>query len=175
MTNTAPSLAPLARDAAPAAILEGLLGYVLRRAQLRVYADLAQALLVVGLRPVTFSVMAIIESMPGLNQAAVGDALGIRRANLVAIAVELETAGWILRAPSSQDRRQYVLSLTHSGHAQMQQAWPVVRAHDARIAATLAEVDRHRLLDALRQTAPGRAVCPVPRSPVPSMQRKARV
>ena len=133
--------------------LGGLVGYRLRRAQLVVVADLADALAPLGLRPVTFSVLVVVGGTPGLSQAAVCDALGVQRANFVALAVELERRGLVSREPSPTDRRQYALRLTPDGRRVLKRAWQVVDAHEARLAARLGAGGRARLLALLESLA----------------------
>jgi DNA-binding MarR family transcriptional regulator len=139
------------RDGAEAGSVElgplgELVGYRLRRAQLAVFADFVAALAGLELRPATFGVLAVLERNPGSSQAAIGDALGIQRANFVALAGELERRGLVARAPSRLDRRQNVLRLTGAGRRLVGRAWTVVQAHESRITAGLqgAEVERLR-------------------------------
>jgi DNA-binding MarR family transcriptional regulator len=139
-----------AERAVDVSALENLVGYALRRAQLRLYADLNRVLGALELRPVTFSILAVIEANPGLSQAAVGDALAIQRANMVALASELEKQEWIERSESASDRRQYVLHLSREGQKVMRRAWDVVRAHEERFLAQLSTGSRQRLLSLLR-------------------------
>jgi DNA-binding MarR family transcriptional regulator len=126
--------------------LGDLVGYRLRRAQLAAVAELGAGLAPLGLRPVTFSVLVVVGGTPGLSQAAVCDALGVQRANFVALAAEFEQRGLVSREPSPTDRRQYRLHLTADGRRALKRAWEVVEAHEARIAARLGVGGRRRLL-----------------------------
>src|SRR5216683_7394854 len=74
------------RRSPAAADLAGLdqhVGYMLRQAQLAVFADFISSQRGAVARPGQFSILALIGSNPGLSQTQVCSALGIKRANLV--------------------------------------------------------------------------------------------
>jgi DNA-binding MarR family transcriptional regulator len=133
--------------------LDELVGYGLRRAQLAVFADFVEALADLDLRPGPFSVLVVVDANPGLSQAAVGDALGIQRANFVPLAAELERRGLLARAPSVTDRRQNALRLTPDGRRLLRRAWAAVNAHEQRVAGRLDRDGRQRLLALLGAVA----------------------
>src|SRR5690606_7319292 len=97
--------------------LAELVGYSLRRAQLAVFQDFIVKMKDFALRPAQFSVLAIIQANPGLKQSQVSEALGINRANFVALLDELEHRNLARRAPSPDDRRSNALYLTPQGEA----------------------------------------------------------
>ncbi len=134
--------------------LDELVGYALRRAQLRMYGDLVRSLEPLGLRPVTLSVLCVIDSNPGMSQVAVGDAIAIHRANFVSIAEELIKRGWIQRSTSKADRRQYSLSLSRAGAEVLKAALKVVGAHEERLLAGLSVAERKRLKRMLENMLP---------------------
>jgi DNA-binding MarR family transcriptional regulator len=134
--------------------LGDLLGYALRRAQLRMLVDLKRSLEPLRLRPVTFGVLAVVEANPDLSQVGVGTALDIQRANLVGIIAELESRGWIVRGDSPVDRRQYSLRLTSEGSRVLKRAWSVVRAHEERLLIRLSARGRRRLMSMLVDLMP---------------------
>jgi DNA-binding MarR family transcriptional regulator len=101
--------------------------------------------------PAQCSVLLIIEKNPGLTQTQVSDALGIKRANFVALFDGLEARGLAQRA-SASDRRSYALQLTPRGRAMLRKIHAVSDQHEQKISAGLSEADRHelfRLLNAL--------------------------
>ena len=55
------------------------------------------------IKPAQYSILTIIERNPGLKQAQVCDALGIKRTNFVAMIDELERRGLVRRAESPGD------------------------------------------------------------------------
>ena len=140
--------------------LNHLVGYLLRRAQLRLSAELAVSLSPLGLRPVTFSVLAVISESPGLSQAELGDRLGIKRANVVPIASELERMRWIERRPSVLDRRRNVLHLTVEGRRLLKRGWRVVIRQEDRIAQRVGAAGRRQLRGILESLAAEEAPLP---------------
>lgn len=96
-------------------VLDEAIGYHLRRAQLAVFQDFTETFSELGLRPADFSVILIIAHNPGLKQSEVAEALGIQRANFVAIIDGLQARGIAERRKSEQDRRVQALHLTEQG------------------------------------------------------------
>jgi len=131
--------------------LSSLVGYALRRVQADLMSKLTEELQPLRLRPVTFSVLAVIEASESPSQSDICAVLGIQRTNFVAIAAELEEAGLIVRSQSALDRRQYVLRLTREGAARLKRAWRVVHAHEDRIDERLGADGRKQLLALLER------------------------
>jgi len=106
-------------DAAMTGIDYGLLttaiSYHLRHSQLAVANDFAEVLAGHGLRPADFSVLVIVGGNPGLKQSDVAEALGIQRANFVAIVDSMEEKGLLVRRKSEEDRRVHFLDMTEEG------------------------------------------------------------
>ena len=129
------------------ALLATAIGYQLRRAQLSVFQDFSQTFAKDGLRPADFSVLMVIRANPGLKQSEVAEALGIQRANFVAIADSLEKRGLAERRKSETDRRVQALYLTERGArfaADMVSTWS---DHEERLIERLGgEEERDRLL-----------------------------
>jgi DNA-binding MarR family transcriptional regulator len=137
-------------------------------------SDLKQSLEPLQLRPVTFSVLAVVDLNPGLSQVGVGSVLDIQRANLGGIIFDLEARGWIVRTDSPVDRRLYVLNLTAEGARVLKRAWSVVREHEERLLARLNADSRRKLLSMLRELMPvGTEISATGRSP-PSRRRTSR-
>jgi DNA-binding MarR family transcriptional regulator len=126
--------------------LGGQVGYLLRRAQLAVFADFTAALQALRLRPGQFGVLRLIGSNPGIMQNEVCEALGIQRANLVAVLDELEARGLAERRASTQDRRSNELHLSPAGTRLLERAMAVQAAHEARVAVRLGIKGRADLL-----------------------------
>lgn len=151
---------PKSSDAAPAddaAIdmgdLPDTIGYVLRRAQLAVFDDFIRSLASVSLRPSLFSALLVIEHNPGLKQTEVGDALGIKRANFVALVDELEERGLARRSQAPGDRRSYALELTSAGKTCLREAKELKAKHERRLVRRLGPGGRDALLGFLRLLA----------------------
>jgi len=133
--------------------LPGLIGYALRRAQVAVYQDFARTYAKFDIRPVQYGVLTIIERNPGHKQTAVGAALGIKRANFVALCDELERRNLIVRRHIPNDRRSYALHLTPKGEALLKQLHQANAEHEARIAAALGARDRDNFIGLLTAVA----------------------
>ena len=68
-----------------------------------------------SLTPAEYSVLALIGANPGSNQTAIGDALGIKRANFVTLIDGLEDRQLTERREADGDRRSNALFLTAAG------------------------------------------------------------
>jgi DNA-binding MarR family transcriptional regulator len=129
--------------------LPGLIGYVLRRAQVAVYQDFARTYAPFDIRPVQYGVLTVIERNPGQKQTAVGASLGIKRANFVALCDELERRTLIVRRNTPNDRRSYALHLTPKGEALLKELHEANALHEARVAAALGDEDRGHFIKLL--------------------------
>jgi DNA-binding MarR family transcriptional regulator len=129
--------------------LPELVGYRLRRAQLAIFQDFMNSFQEVGIRPTQYAVLTVVEHNPGLKQSEVSAALGIKRANLVALLDSLEERGLARRAAAAEDRRSYELYLTSKGAALMQRLRQINAAHERRVIATIGEDGRKQLLKLL--------------------------
>ncbi len=136
----------------PATDLAGLdkqVGYMLRQAQLAVFADFIAGRKGAVARPGQFSILAVIERNPGLSQSRVCAALGIKRANLVAVIDHLESLGLVRRDTSATDRRSNRLQLTPAGQRALRGALDDQALHEARITRLLGVAGRRTLLKQL--------------------------
>jgi len=134
--------------------LSELLGYALKRAQLKLYEDFLKCVAPLQLTPAQFSVLLLLEKNPGRNQTEVAGALGILRPNFVAMLDGLESRGLCARARSATDRRSHVLSLTEKGRSALARARRIIAAkHEARLSALLGSADRAALLRILAKIA----------------------
>jgi DNA-binding MarR family transcriptional regulator len=131
--------------------LEQHVGYMLRRAQISVFADFIGSQSGPVTRPGQFSILIVVGRSPGLSQARVCAALGIKRANLVAAIDDLESQGLVRREASAADRRANRLHLTAAGQRALQKALAIQAAHEARITRLLGAAGRKTLLKQLAQ------------------------
>jgi DNA-binding MarR family transcriptional regulator len=129
--------------------LPGFVGYMLRRAQLLVFDDFIKTMSSVGLRPASFSVLAVIDANPGSTQSAVSEALGLQRTNLVAIIDSLEHDGFARRERARTDRRSHALYLTPDGKRLMAKALKLQAEHEQRFVDRLGREDSRTLLQLL--------------------------
>jgi DNA-binding MarR family transcriptional regulator len=129
--------------------LEDHVGYMLRRAQLAVFADFTAAQTGSVARPGQFSVLAVIGGNAGLSQSQLCEALGIKRANLVAVIDHLEMLKLVSRQPSATDRRSNRLRLTPAGERALKKSIADQARHEARITRLLGPTGRTELLKLL--------------------------
>lgn len=122
-------------------VLAEAIGYRLRRAQLAVFQDFGESFAAEGLRPADFSVVLVVKHNPGLKQSEVAEALGIQRANFVAIVDGLEGRGIVERRKSDTDRRVQALHLTPLGEQFAESMMTTWEAHEARMIEKLGGTD----------------------------------
>jgi len=129
------------------------LGYALRRAQIAVFKDFFEAFTPFDLRPAQYSILTVIEHNPGLKQARVCDALGIKRTNFVAMIDELEARGFVRRDEAPGDRRSHALVLTEAGEQLMPKLHETSATHERRLIESLGAAQHDKILRALARLA----------------------
>lgn len=133
--------------------LETLLGYSVRRAQMRVFQDFEAEMNELGLTPGQLGALFLIEANRGLSQSELGTALGIDRSSVVPLIDRLQRRGWVRRAARASDRRAHALELAPAGIALLERLMPRLQAHEARIATGLSPAERKRLCELLAKVA----------------------
>lgn len=131
--------------------LADMVGYALRRAQLAVFDRVIKEFAALDLRPAQFSTLALLKHRPGLKQSEAASALGIQRANFVALFDLLESRGLAERRPYARDRRSYALHLTPAGERLVSRAQQIEAAHERHLEQILGPDGRAQLLVLLRQ------------------------
>ena len=127
--------------------LSELLGYALKRAQLKVFEDFLRCVASLQLTPAQFSVLILIEKNPGRNQTEIANTLGILRPNFVAMLDALESRDLCTRIRSTNDRRSHILVLTDKGRSVLARAKKLVATkHEARLNELLGPDSRTALL-----------------------------
>ena len=133
-------------------ILSEAVVYRLRRAQLSVVTEFNESLLAFGLRPADFSVLILVANNTGLKQSDVAEALGIQRANFVAIIDGLEDKGLLQRRRSETDRRVHFMEMTEEGRFVMDDISHIWREHEDKLIDRLGgEKARDQLIGLLRR------------------------
>src|SRR3954468_14571008 len=148
-------------DAGPAAAgalllgeLSDLLGYSLKRAQLKVFEDFLRCVAPLQLTPAQFSVLLLLDNNPGRNQTEIANTLGILRPNFVAMLDGLESRDLCAWMRSTNDRRSHILVLTEKGRAVLARAKKLVMSkHEARLNQLLGHANRAALLEMLAKIA----------------------
>lgn len=119
MPNSKHPFAPAAAavDGTPAA--EGLgatLGHRLAQAAVAAHAVFAQQVgEVLDLRPVEFTILALVHEHPGLSSARLAQILSVSPPNITVWIDRLVGRGWVQREPSPTDRRERLLRTTGEG------------------------------------------------------------
>lgn len=148
---------PRARDTRQPKLALGLLpdlvGYNLRKAQIAVFQNFQSAVAPHDITPGQFGVLILICENQGLSQSELGTAVGIDRSTMVAVIDRLESRGWVVRAPSPNDRRSYALELSAEGSALVEELIPRVRAHERAMVKDLSKAEQSVLIDLLTRIA----------------------
>jgi DNA-binding MarR family transcriptional regulator len=131
-------------------VLDGHLGYFVRRLQVWIFQDFARALASFDIRPAQYSVLVVIEANSGLSQADLAERLGIERARLVRLLDGLEKRNWIRRQPSPFDRRSHALILTREGQKSLKRMKSLAAEHETNLTKRLGLERREAVLAALR-------------------------
>lgn len=126
--------------------LHNLVGYVLRRAQMKLFQHLATRLEAHDIRPAQFTALTIIEQSPGLMQAELARALAIEPPQAVLMVNKLEERGLAMRIRSNPDKRSYGLFLSKAGELLLKQLKEVVRQSDMDSTSALSAEEREQLL-----------------------------
>lgn len=134
--------------------LSELIGYALKRAQLKVFEDFLHSVAPVQLTPAQFSVLLLLDNNPGRNQTEIANTLGILRPNFVAMLDSLESRELCTRVRSANDRRSHILVLTEKGRTVLARAKKLVATkHEARLNELLGPDGRDALLAMLIKIA----------------------
>jgi DNA-binding MarR family transcriptional regulator len=134
--------------------LSELLGYSLKRAQLKIFEDFLRCVAPLQLTPAQFSVLLLLDKKPGRNQTEIANTLGILRPNFVSMLDGLESRDLCARMRSSNDRRSHIVVLTDKGRAVLARAKKLVATkHEARLNELLGPANRVALLEMLSKIA----------------------
>jgi DNA-binding MarR family transcriptional regulator len=134
-------------------VLDDLLGYALRRAQVAMFLAFDAATRGLGITPPRFTALVIVGANPGISQTALGNVLGIARSGAMALTDWFEARGLIARRRSPDDARAWGLHLTARGERMVRRMRRKVVALDRRRAAVLSGRERRELLRLLNKLA----------------------
>ena len=135
-------------------VLDDIVGYRLRRAQVVVYQDYVRTVGSMDIRPSQFAAMTIIGANPGLSQTTLATTMGIDRSGAVILIDALEEKRLAQRVPSPVDRRTYAIMLTPEGQTALAKLKQLVTQHDDRVTGMLSAGERvllNKLLQRLYQ------------------------
>jgi len=148
------ALAPIARvPGLDYGVLDELLGYSLRRAQVAMFLAFHAATRGQEITPPRFTALVVIGANPGINQSVLGRVLGIARSGAMALANWFEARGWVERRRRPDDGRAWGLHLTRRGEALVARMRRAVLAEDRRRSTVLSPRERRELLRLLGKLA----------------------
>jgi DNA-binding MarR family transcriptional regulator len=131
--------------------LDGLLGYLLRRAQGAMHRDFMAAVASFELTQKQAATLWLIHANAGVSQAEIATALGMDRATMMALVDRLEDRGFLIRKRSSVDRRRQELYLTPSGQSILKKCKVRIGEHEEKFRALFTASELESLLDALKR------------------------
>ncbi|MGH6648226.1 MarR family winged helix-turn-helix transcriptional regulator [Aquabacterium sp.] len=134
-------------------VLDSLVGYGVRRAQIAVYNGFLPALEAWNITPPRFSALVIISRNKGLKLTELAEVLGIARSGVVALIDTLSQMGYVDRLDVPGDRRAYGLALTSLGKKDLRQIEQAVLKQDQHAAHRLTMAERQQLLTLLDKLA----------------------
>ncbi|HTW85349.1 MAG TPA: MarR family transcriptional regulator [Candidatus Sulfotelmatobacter sp.] len=139
--------------------LAPVVGYHLRRAQLRAYDDFPAEATRKGITPPHLAVLLLVEANPGIKQTTLAKVLSLDRSTMVRMVDRLEEAKLIERGSSRADRRVAPPVLTAKGRAYVDAMLPKVLASEEALLAPLSTAERATLLRLLgKLTSPANIV-----------------
>jgi len=131
--------------------LDGLLGYLLRRAQGAMHRDFMAAVAEFALTQKQAATLWLIQANPGVSQVEVAAALGMDRATMMSVTDRLEDRGFVIRKRSTVDRRRQELYLTPAGLSTLRKCKARVAQHEQKFSDLFTKVELASLLDALKR------------------------
>jgi DNA-binding MarR family transcriptional regulator len=131
--------------------LDGLLGYLLRRAQGAMHRDFMAAVASFELTQKQAATLWLIQANPGVSQAEVASALGMDRATMMALTDRLEDRGFVIRKRSSTDRRRQELYLTPAGQGTLRKCKARIVEHEEKFRAMFTSSELAALFEALKK------------------------
>ncbi|MDX2204632.1 MAG: MarR family transcriptional regulator [Hyphomicrobiaceae bacterium] len=120
-------------------------GYQVRRAQARIFAEFEAALDGCDFTPGTFGVLTLIRANPGITQVELAAAFGVDKSTMSPVIFRLERRGLIRRAVLASDRRRHALHLNPEAEEQYLRARDRVRAFESSLAARLTVSEQEEL------------------------------
>jgi DNA-binding MarR family transcriptional regulator len=134
-------------------VLDDLIGYCLRRAQVAMFLSFHEATRGQQITPPRFTALLIVGANPGLSQSALGAVLGIARSGAMMLADWMVGRGLVERRRRPNDGRSWGLHLTQRGERLLHKMRRRVVEEDQRRSAVLTAGERGELLRLLGKLA----------------------
>lgn len=134
-------------------VLDDLIGYSLRRAQVAMFLAFHAATRGLEITPPRFTALVIVGANPGIGQTRLGEVLGIARSGAMLLTDWMAHRGLAERRKRPDDGRAWGLHLSARGERLVATLKRRVLAEDRRRAARLGAVERRQLLALLKKLA----------------------
>jgi DNA-binding MarR family transcriptional regulator len=136
-------------------ILDQLLGYQIRRAQMRFFAHFSDRLHHHHTTPGQMGLLMMIAANPGISQVALARAIGIERATLGEFVAKFERQHLVERRGAVGDKRSYALHISRHGQEFLDRCIPDVLAHETDFTSHMTASERATLLSLVIKLADG--------------------
>jgi len=134
-------------------VLDELLGYALRRAQVGMFLAFHAATRGQDITPPRFTALVIVGANPGIGQSALGQVLGIARSGAMMLTDWMEARGLAERRRRPNDGRAWGVHLSARGEKLLAAMKRRVLAQDRSRAGVLEARERRELLRLLNKLA----------------------
>ncbi|SFK90093.1 DNA-binding transcriptional regulator, MarR family [Amycolatopsis sacchari] len=121
-------------------------GYLLKHAQLRLSAAIAEALAPFGIDGRGLAVLLVLSTEYPMSQLEAAGRLNVDRTTMVALIDGLEDKGYVVRRRSTEDRRKNVVELTDSGRDCLHRAEEARARVERRFLAPIGQEGADRLI-----------------------------
>jgi len=121
------------------------LGYQVRRAQAKIFAEFEATLGDLDFTPGSFGVLTLIRANPGITQVALAAAFGVDKSTMSPVIVRLEKRGLVRREVLASDRRCHALYLLAAAEPVFLAARTTFRALEAGVAGRLTKGEQREL------------------------------
>ena len=125
--------------------LPNYVGYQVRRAQAKIFAEFEATLKDFDFTPGSFGVLTLIRANPGITQVALATAFGVDKSTMSPVIFRLERRGLVRREVLASDRRCHALYFDQAGDAQFRAAHERVRAFEESVATRLTRPEQKEL------------------------------
>lgn len=131
--------------------LPNYVGYQVRRAQARIFAEFEATLKDFHFTPGTFGVLTLVRANPGITQVALAAAFGVDKSTMSPVIVRLEKRGLIRREVLESDRRCHALFFEPAAEPTFLAAREHIRAFEGAVAARLTRHEQRELTRLLQK------------------------
>jgi DNA-binding MarR family transcriptional regulator len=120
-------------------------GYQVRRAQAKIFAEFESTLGDFEFTPGSFGVLTLIRANPGITQVALAAAFGVDKSTMSPVIFRLEKRGLVRREVLESDRRCHALYLALAAEPAFLAAREKFRTLEAGVAARLTKAEQREL------------------------------